>query len=94
MQLTLRFTLNGETHEVTTSLRALVAWERKFKAKMSQMANQIGAEDIAYLAYESAKSVKILVPATFDDFLNKVDGLPEIVSTDNRPTPGEPDDAS
>jgi hypothetical protein len=46
------------------------------------------------LAYESAKSVKIVVPATFDDFLNKVDGLPEIVSSDNRPTPGEPDDAS
>ena len=93
MQLTLRFTLNGETHEVTTTLRALVAWERKFKAKMSQMATSIGAEDIAYLAYESAKSVKIVVPATFDDFIKKIVSL-EVVGSDERPTRGEPEDAS
>ena len=60
---------NG-TYTVTCGLRTVVAWERKFRTKASQMANGMGIEDMAYLAYEGSKEAGIVVPIAFDDFIN------------------------
>lgn len=43
------------------------------------MANGIGAEDLAYLAWEASKECKVVVPASFDDFCKKLKATPEVV---------------
>ena len=42
MKITIRYTRKGETTEVSTSLLTVVAWERKFKRKASDMGNGMG----------------------------------------------------
>jgi len=93
MQLTLRVDLGDGPEDVTTTLWAIVAWERKYKAKASDMAKGLGMEDLAYLAYEASKAQKKVVPAVFDDYLRRIVSL-EVISEDDRPTPGGHDDAS
>jgi hypothetical protein len=43
------------------------------------MVNGIGAEDLAYLAWEASKEQKVVVPASFDDFCKKLKATPEVV---------------
>ena len=72
MQLTLKVELPDNTYTVTTNLYVVVAWERKFKRKASDMASGIGIEDLAYLAFEASKLNKIVVPAEFDNFIKQL----------------------
>jgi hypothetical protein len=72
VQLTLKVELPDNTYTVTTNLYVVVAWERKFKRKASDMANGIGIEDLAYLAFEASKLNKIVVPAEFDNFIKQL----------------------
>jgi hypothetical protein len=72
MQLTLKVELPDNTYTVTTNLYVVVAWDRKFKRKASDMANGIGIEDLAYLAFEASKLNKIVVPAEFDNFIKQL----------------------
>lgn len=81
MLLTLKVELPDETYEVSTNLFVVVQWERRFKRKASDMANGVGVEDLAYLAWESAKAAKIVVPSAFDDYLKKLVNI-EVVSKD------------
>lgn len=90
MQLTIKVDTGDGPQEVTTTLWAIVAWERKFKTKASKMSEGMGMEDLAYLAYESARAAKLTTPAVFDDYLKRIVSL-EIVSSDERPTRGGPD---
>lgn len=60
---------------VSTTLAVIVAWERRFKKKASSLATDAGVEDVAYLAYESAKAAKQVVPAVFDDFVAKLESV-------------------
>lgn len=93
MQLTLRVDTGDGPQEVTTNLWAIVAWERKYKTKASKMAEGLGMEDLAYLAFEASKANKITVPAVFDDYLRRIVSL-DVVASDDRPTDEAPDDAS
>jgi hypothetical protein len=93
MQLTLRVDTGDGPQDVTTNLWAIVAWERKYKTKASKMAEGLGMEDLAYLAYEASKANKVTVPAVFDDYLRRIVTL-DVVSSDDRPTREAPDDAS
>jgi len=72
MQLTLKVELPDNTYTVTTNLYVVVAWERKFKRKASDMANGIGIEDLAFLAFGASKLNKIVVPAEFDNFIKQL----------------------
>ena len=83
MQLTLRYTRQGETHEVTTSLGVIIAWEQKFKAKAPQLAQAVGMEDLAFMAYEASKRAQIVVPGEFDRFCDTLEQL-EVVDTDQQ----------
>lgn len=87
MQLTIRVDTGEGPQEVTTNLWVLVAWERKYKAKASQMAQALGMEDLAFMAYEASRQAKMIVPAVFDDYLKKIVSL-EVVSNTDRPTDG------
>lgn len=82
MNLTLRVTRNGETYDVTTNLMVTVLWERKFKARASDLATGVSMEALAYMAFEASKMNAIVVPVAFDDFLRSVENL-EVV--DNEP---------
>jgi hypothetical protein len=87
MQLTIRVDTGEGPQDVTTNLWVLVAWERKYKAKASQMAQALGMEDLAFMAYEASRQAKMTVPAVFDDYLKKIISL-EVVSNTDRPTDG------
>lgn len=82
MKLTLRvdFT-DGAQATVTTNLWVITQWERKYKSKITQMASGIGAEDLAFLAYEACKVSSVVVDAAFDSFIKKVDKV-EVVDTE------------
>ena len=82
MNLTLRVTCNGETYDVTTNLMVTVLWERKFKARASDLATGVSMEALAYMAFEASKMNSIVTPVAFDDFLRSVENL-EVV--DNEP---------
>ena len=87
MQITLKLDIGDGPHQVTTNLWCAVQWERKYKRKMSDLAQGIGAEDLAYLAWEASKVHGITVPVVFDDFIKKLVAMPEVVEQeDSNPT--------
>ena len=88
MQLTLKLDIGNGPYEVTTSLWCAVQWERKYKRKMSDLAQGIGAEDLAYLAFEASKLHGVMVPVVFDDFIKKLAAMPEVVEQED-PNPTE-----
>ena len=81
MKLTLRVDQGDGPIEVTTNLFTIVAWERRFKTKASNIANGIGMEDLAFMAYEASKINKIVVPADFDSFVKGLTNI-EVVDTE------------
>lgn len=89
MQLTLKVTPSeGLPYQVKTNLFTIVALERKFKIRASDLANGIGLEHLAYLAFEACKQHEILVPVAFDDFIKTVEAV-EVVSGDEANPTGE-----
>ena len=53
----------------------IVSWERKYKRKASQIADGIGIEDLAYMAYEASRSSNIVVPLLLDDYIKSIKDL-------------------
>ena len=79
MHLTLKVTTDETTYEVKTNLYVIIAWERKFKQKASNLASGVGLEDLAFMAFESCKISSIPVPAIFDDYVKKLVAI-EVIS--------------
>ena len=90
MQLTLKVTTNETTYEVTTNLYVIIAWERKFKQKASNLATGVGMEDLAFMAYESSKVAGITVPVVLDDFIKRLVTLEVVDNDPANPTQAEP----
>ena len=95
MELRLKITpKEGDPYEVETDLGVIVEWERKFKSKASNLANGIGMEDLAFLAYEASRSAGLTVPAVFDDYIKKkIRKIEVVAASDERPTDEAPTDA-
>jgi hypothetical protein len=72
---------NGETYQVTTNLFSIVALERKYKIRASDLASGVAMEHLAFLAYEGAKQNSITVPINFDDYIRTLVSV-EVVSED------------
>ena len=72
MILQLQVKTTEREYEVSTSLKTIVLWERKFKRKASEMATAVGLEDLAFMAFEASKANNITVPVEFDNFLEKL----------------------
>jgi len=72
---------DGDPYEVETNLFVIVAWERKFKKQASNLANGIGAEDLAFFAFESARAAGITTPLAFDEFIKRTKAI-DVVSED------------
>lgn len=83
MKLTLRVEfLNGQQATVETNLWVITQWERKFKSKISALASGVGAEDLAFMAFEACRMANIETPLLFDDFIKKIDKV-EVIDSDN-----------
>jgi len=83
MKLTIRFDIGQGPATITTTLATLVAWERRFKMKTSDLADNFGMEDMAFMAWYTAKIQTEhgqTIPVEFDSFVNKLVEI-EIVST-------------
>jgi len=78
--------IEGDPYEVTTTLSVIVSWERKFKRQASSLANGIGAEDLAYFAFESSRAAGITTPLAFDDFIKKTKEVEVLDSDDSNPS--------
>lgn len=90
MNLTIRVTRGGDTYEVSTNLYVTVMWERKYKARASDLATGVSMETLAYMAYESSKMAGITVPVAFDDFVKSVDNLEVVDNEPGNPTQPAP----
>ena len=89
MKLTLRVDQGDGPIEVTTNLFTIVAWERRFKTKASNIANGIGMEDLAFMAHTALQQNGVVVPVVLDDFIKKI-VLLEVVDTEpENPTVGD-----
>jgi hypothetical protein len=53
-------------------LFSIVALERKFKIRASDLASGVAMEHLAFLAFEGAKQNGVTVPAVFDDYIKKL----------------------
>lgn len=87
MNLTIRVTRNGETYDVTTNLFVTVLWERKYKARASDLATGVSMETLAFMAYEASKMAGITVPVAFDDFVRSCENLEVVDNEPANPTP-------
>lgn len=93
MRLRIQYTTDAEPVVVHTTLANIVAWERRYKRKASEMAQAAGIEDLAYLAWEASKTAKVVVPASFDDFVAKLTDLQIVEEEPANPFPAAPGDA-
>lgn len=86
----MRISINVDTGEgpqiVTTNLFNVISWERKYKRRAGDLAAGIGAEDLAFLAYEASKTAGLTVPLIFDDYAKKIITLDVVSSEDQNPT--------
>jgi len=80
--------IDGLTYEVTTNLFSIVALERKFKIRASDLASGVAMEHLAYLAYEGAKQNNITVPVVFDDYIKKLVSVEVVGEEPTNPTDG------
>lgn len=85
MQLTLKVTTDQTTYEVKTNLYVIIAWERKFKQKASNLASGVGLEDLAFMAFEACKVHGITVPAVFDDYVKRLVGIEVVTDEPTNP---------
>lgn len=87
MQITIRVTPNeGDAYEVQTSLFVIVAFERKFKIRASELAQGIGMEHLAFMAYESCKQANIPVPVSFDEYIKRIKSIDVVSDEPANPT--------
>ena len=86
MKLTLRVDQGDGPMEVTTNLYTIVAWERKYKTKASNIANGIGMEDLAFIAHTALQQNGIVVPIVLDDFIKKIVMLEVVDNEAENPT--------
>lgn len=87
----MKITLNveqqdGQTYQVTTNLFSIVALERKFKIRASDLASGVAMEHLAFLAFEGAKQNGIVVPAVFDDYIKKLVSVDVVEGASTNPT--------
>jgi hypothetical protein len=83
MQLTLNAIFkDGNTQIVETDLATIVAWERKYKRKASDMASGIGVEDLAFLCYNASQKSGVTVPGTLDIYIDSLKDI-KVVEQNN-----------
>ena len=93
MKLHLKVDIGDGPFVVTTNLQTIIAWERKYRRKAGDLANGIGMEDLAFMAWETCKQKKIVVPVEFDSFVARLVELEVVSEEASGPFPPAPTDA-
>lgn len=88
MKITLKVTEQEREYEVTTNLFVIIAWERKFKLRASDLTNGVAMEHLAFMAYECCKQKNIPVAISFEEYLKKLENI-EVVEEDSINPPDE-----
>ena len=86
MKISISVDTGNGPETVTTNLFTVITWERKYKRRAGDLAAGIGAEDLAFLAYEASKAAGITVPLVFDEYAKKIVSLEVVNSEDQNPT--------
>ena len=76
---------DGTKANVTTNLWVITQWERKYRTKVSSIADGIGAEDLAFMAWAGCQQQGITVPIVFDDFIKSLESVNVIGGEDENP---------
>ena len=86
MQLKIAYTIEGQTTEVTTNPFAVMQRERKYKTKISRIADDgLGIEDLLYLCWEAIKAHGTTV-APFEVWAAVVETVTTVADDDGLPT--------
>lgn len=86
MKITLTYDLGNGPVTVTTTLEVIVAWERKYQRKASDLAKGLGMEDLLFLAWKASLVHGVTVPIEFDAFIKKCQDLEVTGDEQVRPT--------
>lgn len=90
MKIRLRVDWGNGAHEVTTKPSTVIALERRFHVKATQLATDgIGYEHLAFLAHEGLRSTGTVVPP-FNEFCDKLEDLQVLGEDDSAPFDGGP----
>ena len=90
MKITLAVDTGEGPVQVTTNFMNVIEWERKYKRRAGDLAQGIGAEDLAFLAWQASKTAGITVPLMFDDYAKRIVSLEVVGEDDTNPTPEAP----
>lgn len=90
MELNIEITTVDDTYTVTTTPWVIMLWERKYKAKVSNLANGVGAEDLLFMGWEASKMAGRPVPISFDGFAQSVINITVVDGDTARPTHAAP----
>ena len=90
MKITLAVDTGEGPVQVTTNFMNVIEWERKYKRRAGDLAQGIGAEDLAFLAWQASKTAGITVPLMFDDYAKRIVSLEVVADDDTNPTPEAP----
>ena len=90
MKITLAVDTGEGPVQVTTNFMNIIEWERKYKRRAGDLAQGIGAEDLAFLAWQASKTAGITVPLMFDDYAKRIVSLEVVAEDDTNPTPEAP----
>ena len=87
----MRITLNveekdGLKYQVVTNLFSIVALERKFKIRASDLASGVAMEHLAFLAFEGARQEGFTVPVVFDDYIRQLVSVDVVEEEVTNPT--------
>lgn len=93
MKLRMKIDLGEGPIELHTTLATIVAWERRYKRKASDIVNGIGIEDLAFMAHEACKMNHITVPVNLDEFIKKLTDIEVLAEEQANPTDRPPIDA-
>lgn len=91
MHLNITYQLTGGNASTVSITPAVwIRWERRFKTKIGNLEkNGLGYEDLAFLAYEAAKSAgEIKGTTTFDGFVDQLEQLDADGMDTNPTSPG------
>jgi len=76
IDVTLTVGLEGEeAFKVRPSLGSWLKWEREFNRSVASLASEQKASDVAWVAWEAGRHAGQAVPATFDEFLDRLETL-------------------
>lgn len=86
MKITIAVDTGEGPQIVTTNFFNVIEWERRYKRRAGDLATGIGAEDLAFLAYQASKTAGLPIPAVFDDYAKRIVSLEVVAEEDANPS--------